>query len=63
MPMIAALLTATLSSAPVLTLTEPQLDAKIAEAQRLPFTQRIEVLSALFLGVTTVQWALWQWVA
>jgi hypothetical protein len=49
--MIAALLTATLSSAPVLTLTEPQLDAKIAEAQRLPFTQRIEVLSALFLGV------------
>ena len=51
MPMIAALLTATLSSAPVLTLTEPQLDAKIAEAQRLPFTQRIEVLSALFLGV------------
>jgi len=49
--MIAALLTATLSSAPVLTLTEPQLDEKISQAQRLPFTQRIEVLSALFLGV------------
>src|SRR5207244_11470989 len=50
-PMIAALLAALLSTAPVLSLTEPQLDAKISEAQRLPFTQRIEVLSALFLGV------------
>ena len=49
--MIAALLAALLSTAPVLSLTEPQLDAKISEAQRLPFTQRIEVLSALFLGV------------
>src|SRR5207244_4255901 len=49
--MIAALLAALLSTAPVLSLTEAQLDAKISEAQRLPFTQRIEVLSALFLGV------------
>jgi hypothetical protein len=51
MPMIAALLAAMLSTAPVLGLTESQLDAKIAEAQRLPFTRRIDVLSALFLGV------------
>ena len=49
--MIPALLAALLSSAPVLEMTEPQLDAKIAEAHRLPFTERIDALSRLFVGV------------
>src|SRR5437870_1982344 len=49
--MIPALLAALLSSAPVLEMTEPQLDAKIAEAHRLPFPERIDSLSRLFVGV------------
>jgi hypothetical protein len=49
--MIAALFAALLSSAPVLEMTEAQLDAKIAEAHRLPFAKRIDALSRLFLGV------------
>ena len=49
--MIPALLAALLSSAPVLEMTEPQLDAKIAEAHRLPFLERIDSLSRLFVGV------------
>jgi hypothetical protein len=49
--MIAALLASLLSTAPVLEMTEPQLDAKIAEAHRLPFAERIDALSRLFVGV------------
>ena len=49
--MIPALLAALLSSAPVLEMTDPQLDAKIAEAHRLPFPERIDSLSRLFVGV------------
>jgi hypothetical protein len=49
--MIPALLAALLSAAPVLSLTEAQLDAKISEARRLPFSGRIDALSRLFLGV------------
>src|SRR4051812_28686337 len=49
MSMIAALLL--LASAPVLSLSEKQLDAEIAKAHKLPFPQRIDALSRLFLGV------------
>jgi hypothetical protein len=49
--MITALLAALLSSAPVLEMTEPQLDARIAEAHKLSFGERIDVLSRLFVGV------------
>src|SRR5437016_8733579 len=48
--MIPALLAALLSSAPVLEMTDPQLDAKIAEAHRLPFPERIDSLSRPFVG-------------
>jgi hypothetical protein len=48
---IAALLAALLSTAPVLSMSEAQLDAKISEAHALPFAGRIEALSRLFLGV------------
>jgi hypothetical protein len=49
--MVAALIAALLASAPVLAMTEAQLDAKIAEAHRLPFAERIGALSELFVGV------------
>jgi hypothetical protein len=47
LPLLAALVAA----APVLSLSEAQLDAKVAEAHRLPFAERIGALSGLFLGV------------
>lgn len=46
-PLVAALL----STAPVLAMSEKQVDGQIAEAHRLPLAQRVERLSALFLGV------------
>lgn len=46
-----ALLAALLAAAPVLSMTEAQLDAKIADAHRLPFTERVAALSELFVGV------------
>ena len=49
--MTAALLAALLSTAPVLSMTEAQLDARIAEAHRLPFAERLAALSELFVGV------------
>src|SRR3954464_10289560 len=49
MPMIAALVL--LASAPVLSLSEAQLDAKIAQAHKLPFRDRVAALSQLFVGV------------
>ena len=49
--MTAALLAALFAAAPVLAMTEAQLDAKIAEAHRLPFAERIGALSELFVGV------------
>lgn len=45
-----ALLAALLSSAPVLQLSDQQLDARISETHRLPFPDRIDALSKLFLG-------------
>src|SRR5437868_14868320 len=50
MPMI-ALLAALLSTAPVISMSDPQVDARIQEAHRMPFPQRIDALSSLFLGV------------
>jgi hypothetical protein len=49
--MIAAVLAILISSAPILEMTGPQLDAKIAEAHKLPFRARIDALSRLFVGV------------
>ena len=49
--MTASLLAALFAAAPVLSLTDAQLDAKIAEAHRLPFAERLGVLSELFVGV------------
>jgi N-acetylmuramoyl-L-alanine amidase-like protein len=49
--MIAVLLATLLSAAPVLSMTEPELDAKISDAHSLPFTGRIDALSRLFVGV------------
>ena len=46
-----ALLAALLSTAPVISMSEPQVDARIQEAHRMPFPQRIDALSSLFLGV------------
>ncbi len=47
----AAFLAALLAAAPVLSMTEAQLDAKIAEAHKLPLSDRIGALSELFVGV------------
>ncbi len=47
--MIAALLL--LAAAPVLSMSEKQLDAKISRAHKLPFAERIDALSGLFVGV------------
>jgi hypothetical protein len=49
--MIAALLATALAAAPVLAMTETELDAKISEAHGLPFPERIDALSRLFVGV------------
>src|SRR3954462_8703818 len=49
--MIAALLAALVSAAPVLSLSDADLDGRIAQAHKLPFPARIEALSQLFLGV------------
>ncbi|MGZ6125481.1 MAG: N-acetylmuramoyl-L-alanine amidase-like domain-containing protein [Myxococcales bacterium] len=49
--MTAALLATLVAAAPVLAMTGAQLDAKIAEAHRLPFAERIGALSELFVGV------------
>jgi hypothetical protein len=51
MPMTATLLAALLSTAPVLAMSEPQLDAQIADAHRLPLPARIGKLSSLFVGI------------
>ena len=47
---LAALVATLLAAAPVAQLTDSQLDAKIAEAHRSPFPERIEALSKLFVG-------------
>ncbi len=49
--MLAILATALVASAPILSLSEADLDARIAQAHRLPFSSRIDALSGLFLGV------------
>src|SRR4051812_12720456 len=49
--MTAALLAALVAAAPVLAMTDAELDAKIADAHRLPFADRIGALSELFVGV------------
>lgn len=49
--MLATLAAALVAAAPILSLSEADLDAKIAQAQRLPFSARIDALSSLFLGV------------
>jgi len=49
--MIAALLATALASAPVLAMSEAELDAKIAEAHALSLPDRIESLSRLFVGI------------
>jgi hypothetical protein len=54
--MIAALVL--LASAPVLSLSEAQLDAKIAQAHKLPFPDRIAALSQLFVGVPYTEFPL-----
>src|SRR3954465_2584231 len=56
MPMIAALVL--LASAPVLSLSEAQLDARIAQAHKLPFPDRIAALSQLFVGVPYTEFPL-----
>ena len=49
--MLAALIATLVSAAPVLSLSEAQLDARISEAHSMPFPARIEALSRLFVGV------------
>ena len=49
--MTAPFLAILLAAAPVLSMSEAQLDAKIAEAHKLPFAERIGALSELFVGV------------
>ena len=49
MPMIAALIAALLAS-PVSQLSETDLDARLAQVHALPFPERIERLSGVFLG-------------
>src|SRR5260370_2528271 len=49
--MLATLAAALVAASPILSLSEADLDAKIAQAQRLPFSARIDALSSLFLGV------------
>src|SRR3954471_24413100 len=49
--MLASLVAALIAAAPVLSLSEGELDARIAEAHKLPFSARIDALSSLFLGV------------
>src|SRR3989449_3177526 len=49
--MLAALLAASIAAAPVLSLSESELDTRIAEAHKLPFSARIDALSRLFVGV------------
>src|SRR5256885_5018471 len=49
--MLATLAAALVAAAPVLSLPEADLARKIAEAYRLPFSDRIDALSSLFLGV------------
>src|SRR5438132_12584015 len=49
--MTAALIAALLSTAPVISMSEQQLDAKISQAHSLPFPERLEALSKMFLGV------------
>jgi hypothetical protein len=48
--MIAALAALVLAAGPVSFLSEEQLDAKIAQAHKLSYTERIDVFSRLFLG-------------
>ena len=48
--MIALALAAALAAAPVSQLSEDRLDAKIAEVHKLPFPDRVDQLSKLFLG-------------
>jgi len=49
--MTAPFLAVLFAAAPVLSMSEAQLDAKIAQAHRLPFVERIGALSELFVGV------------
>jgi hypothetical protein len=49
--MTAALLAALFAAAPVLAMSDAELDARIGEAHRLPFADRIGALSELFVGV------------
>jgi len=51
MPMTAALLAAILATPPVLAMSEPQIDAQIAQAHKLPLPARIQKLSGLFVGI------------
>ena len=48
--MLAALVATLVATGPVSLMSEPQIDDKIAEAHKLPFPQRIDELSKLFLG-------------
>jgi hypothetical protein len=48
--MLAALVATLVAAGPVSLMSEPQIDEKIAEAHKLPFPQRIDELSKLFLG-------------
>ncbi|TMA33905.1 MAG: DUF1460 domain-containing protein [Deltaproteobacteria bacterium] len=50
MPMLAAIAAALVAAAPVSQLSEQQLDATIAEMHKLPFSERIERLTKVFLG-------------
>jgi hypothetical protein len=48
--MLAALVATLVAAGPVSLMSEAQIDDKIAEAHKLPFSQRIDELSKLFLG-------------
>jgi hypothetical protein len=50
--MIAFALAALVATGPVSLMSEERLDDKIAETHKLPFPQRVEQLSALFLGTS-----------
>src|SRR2546429_2920719 len=49
--MLAAPVAAWTAAAPVRSLSESELDTRIAEAHKLPFSARIDALSRLFVGV------------
>jgi hypothetical protein len=49
--MTVVLFAALVASAPVVSMSEQQLDSKIAEAHRMQFPDRVDMLSRLFVGV------------